>query len=267
VGPLTNTSAGTAPVQPLAGKGGPNFPATITSNPPRDHSVLVPQGQSSQQPAAATTAADNWDFGWDAKAASPPDRPATIGNRYDSAAIPAVPNGTSAQNFAAQPQPGNQPAAPTITQNQPSTTQAQSAPPATTFGIGAWDKDGWPDTPAVPQTATLAARDPAASATAIVGSAGSQPPPGSTVPAAMPLNGANIGMPVNGTASQPGTAPTLPGSTADEVPWMPLVVVSLALAGSIGANLFLGWSYVDARQKYRTLVQKTASKFRRAVAA
>jgi hypothetical protein len=43
--------------------------------------------------------------------------------------------------------------------------------------------------------------------------------------------------------------------------------VSLALAGSLGANLFLGWSYLDARQRYHSLVRKTADKFRRAVAA
>jgi hypothetical protein len=36
--------------------------------------------------------------------------------------------------------------------------------------------------------------------------------------------------------------------------------------GSLSANLFLGWSYVDARHKYRTLVRKTADKFRRAAA-
>jgi hypothetical protein len=48
---------------------------------------------------------------------------------------------------------------------------------------------------------------------------------------------------------------------------MPLLVVSLSLAGSLGANLFLGWSYMDARQKYRSLVQKTANKFRRAASS
>jgi hypothetical protein len=48
---------------------------------------------------------------------------------------------------------------------------------------------------------------------------------------------------------------------------VPLLVVSLSLAGSIGANLFLGWSYMDARQKYRNLIQKTANKFRRTATA
>jgi hypothetical protein len=50
-------------------------------------------------------------------------------------------------------------------------------------------------------------------------------------------------------------------------PWLPLLLASLALVGSLSANLFLGWSYMDARQKYRTLVRKTADKFRRAAEA
>jgi hypothetical protein len=63
------------------------------------------------------------------------------------------------------------------------------------------------------------------------------------------------------TATEP--APTV---KRDEPPWLPLLVVSLSLMGSLSANLFLGWSYVDARHKYRTLVRKTADKFRRAAA-
>ena len=65
--------------------------------------------------------------------------------------------------------------------------------------------------------------------------------------------------------SQPATEPA-PTVKRDEPPWLPLLVVSLSLMGSLSANLFLGWSYVDARHKYRTLVRKTADKFRRAAA-
>ena len=53
-------------------------------------------------------------------------------------------------------------------------------------------------------------------------------------------------------------------SPTEQPPWLPLLVVSLSLMGSLSANLFLGWSYMDARQKYRTLVRNTADKFRRA---
>jgi hypothetical protein len=74
-----------------------------------------------------------------------------------------------------------------------------------------------------------------------------------------------IETPALGTVAADKTAP--PTLSTDQPPWLPLLVVSLSLAGSLGANLFLGWSYLDARQKYSTLVRKTADKFRRAAAA
>jgi hypothetical protein len=75
----------------------------------------------------------------------------------------------------------------------------------------------------------------------------------------------------NANRAQSPTIPqaaTEPATTVkrDEPPWLPLLVVSLSLMGSLSANLFLGWSYVDARHKYRALVRKTADKFRRAAA-
>jgi hypothetical protein len=48
---------------------------------------------------------------------------------------------------------------------------------------------------------------------------------------------------------------------------MPMLLVSLSLAGSLGANLFLGFSYLDARQKYASLVRKTANSLRRSASA
>jgi hypothetical protein len=60
-------------------------------------------------------------------------------------------------------------------------------------------------------------------------------------------------------ASSPNASPL----TTEQRPWLPLLVVSLSLMGSLSANLFLGWSYLDARQKYRSLVRKTADTFRR----
>lgn len=56
-------------------------------------------------------------------------------------------------------------------------------------------------------------------------------------------------------------------SAPDPQPWLPLILVSLGLAGSLGANLFLGWSYMDARQRYQSLVRKTTDSFRRVGAA
>ena len=44
---------------------------------------------------------------------------------------------------------------------------------------------------------------------------------------------------------------------------MPLILTVLGLAGSLAANLYLGASYLDARQKYQWLMRKTADTFRR----
>ena len=46
-----------------------------------------------------------------------------------------------------------------------------------------------------------------------------------------------------------------------------MIVAVLSLAGSLAGNLFLGMSYLDARQKYQTLARKTAETFRRVTAA
>jgi hypothetical protein len=69
---------------------------------------------------------------------------------------------------------------------------------------------------------------------------------------------------VPGATPQAAAPQTL---TAPQEPWLPLLLVSLGLAGSIGANFFLGWSYMDARQRYRSLVQKTSEVFHRVTGA
>jgi hypothetical protein len=109
------------------------------------------------------------------------------------------------------------------------------------------------------------------------GGVASQPNWPNLPPASMPANAATTA-PVPGQPASPAitTAPTnrtAPGANAPtqatekDQPWMPLVLASLALVGSLSANFFLGWSYMDARQKYRSLVRKTADKFRRAAEA
>ncbi|MCC7476739.1 MAG: hypothetical protein IT425_15220 [Pirellulales bacterium] len=62
---------------------------------------------------------------------------------------------------------------------------------------------------------------------------------------------------------------TASGAGNEQQPWMPLVASLIALSGSLAANMYLGASYLDARQKYQGLVRKTADTFRRvkAVAA
>ena len=44
--------------------------------------------------------------------------------------------------------------------------------------------------------------------------------------------------------------------------WGPLLIAFVALFGSLGANLFLGYSYMDVRSKYLALLRKSARSFR-----
>jgi hypothetical protein len=223
---------------------------TISANQPIDRSVLAgPRpSQQAQQPPAAPTSSENWGLGWDGKTGSQTAPAAITGNRYDTATISAGSDTTRDRGFGASQQPGNTQA-----------TQPGSQP-GQTFGIGAFDKPGWPEDPATPQAG-------AAASGSLAGNAAPPPPIGSTTNVVAPQNVAGTSMPAVQQPQVAGTAPSLPSPPGDQLPWLPLLVVSLALAGSIGANLFLGYSYADARHKYRTLVQKTAHKFRRAVAA
>jgi len=64
-------------------------------------------------------------------------------------------------------------------------------------------------------------------------------------------------------AQNPANPNQPPAVTNASQPWIPLIAAVLALAGSLAGNLFLGWSYMDARQKYQSLVRRTADTFRR----
>ena len=78
----------------------------------------------------------------------------------------------------------------------------------------------------------------------------------------VPANGSVAG--VNNPTGRNLLAGNTPGENQQ---WLPLVLAVLTLAGSLAANLFLGMSYLDARQKYQSLVRKTAETFRRVKAA
>ena len=79
----------------------------------------------------------------------------------------------------------------------------------------------------------------------------------------MNFNGANPNAP-----SQPvtvNTAKPTQGVTtnAEGQPWVLFLGTILVLAFSLAFNIYLGWSYMDARQKYQALVRRTADTFRR----
>jgi hypothetical protein len=251
---LMNSTEPPATRQQAAAASGPSFPAF--GNQPQ--TVRAATIQSQQAPAAADATDDGWALGWGPNAA----QPATIG-RYDTQ--PA----TSRQ----QPQPAL-PAVAARPENKQSATQTAQSQPFDPWG----DSDPWAEPanaqPGPPQSAPSASspQAPAPSGPVlpqVATGTGDVPPVGTAANqggGVGPAASAGAAVTTSATPAIANAQPVAP-KTGDEAPWVPLLVVSLSLAGSIGANLFLGWSYMDARQKYRALVQKTANTFRRKAAA
>lgn len=147
------------------------------------------------------------------------------------------------------------------------TTPQDTKKPAAARTDDLWaETDHWTKSPTT---------SPSAPATSAIGtnpvsitSANNSPP--TNLPAIGPApSNLNVAGPALGT-TQAGNGTGVVGAkpsgaqlAAEQPPWVPLLVVSLSLAGSLAANLFLGFSYVDARQKYQSLVRKTADTFRR----
>ena len=145
------------------------------------------------------------------------------------------------------------------------------------IGWDPWEKDPWSQTP---QAGTAQQTSPAVQKNAAIsreaaaewqrGAGTSNTMPGTQtgqLQSGFANNQANVGA-GTGAMGVPNLPPvgTIQAPTnvlAEQPPWLPLLVVSLSLVGSLSANLFLGWSYIDARQKYRSLVRKTADTFRR----
>ncbi len=251
-----------APLRAVAGDGGPNFP-TISTGRETIHGALDAR---SRQPAASAGGTSDWATGWGDTAPAP----ATIGRAGSIAPL----DNTIRSKELARVQPAN-----------PRQETAQNSPQAGGWGDLWADDNRWIQPPQA--TPPAAPTQPFVEPRANIVSAGSgntssapSEPVASTpiavVPEAQPPvaimpNGINasasapaVVLPAD-TGANMSTLPA-PAATAEQRPWLPLLLVSLSLAGSLGGNLFLGWSYLEARQKYRSLVRKTADKFCRAAA-
>jgi hypothetical protein len=242
---LTTTPTSETRVRTASNERGPNIPPDGSSREP----LYSPLVEPAREPA---TAADSWSTGWGTAA-----QPATIGRDN----IISTNAGTREVAGSGQRQPANA-RPPAGTQQTP--RQAASQPPqqSNRNWDDLWDDTSWPDST---QVAAAKADNQVAGQTGagqVSNSAGARPATPGGVSSSI---GAAPGvvMPAAGTQPDRGRG----GKSSDpEEPWMPLVIVSLSLAGSLGANLFLGFSYLDARQKYTSLARKTANKFRRAAA-
>jgi hypothetical protein len=238
--PSLSTTARRTDTRPAAASqatnDGPLFPE---ESPPRRDTIHSPLSDPAQQ-SASRGAADDWSTNWSSGPSTPQvsinragNRPPNINTDRNSDLVDVAPAGAR--------------------QNQQTDER-----PANRFE-DVWDNAGrWgqaaPSPPAIEATPNQTAGSPA--------NASPQGPANNPEIASAGTNG-----------TQPASAPAVvtqspvPVQRGDELPWLPLLLVSLSLMGSLSANLFLGWSYMDARQKYRTLVRKTTDKFRRAAAA
>lgn len=243
--PPTSDSGSTAPPLSTAGRYGPTFPSDQSSRQSSIHSPLV----NSTQPSSTNnpSAADTWSFSTTSTSAAPQ---ATIGR-----------NGVG-------PPPSGSSTARDINSNasQPVATAPQDAKKQTAKSDDWWADENW-NRPQQPATGTPN-NQPGPAAT--ISSTGSKPPVSapSNVPAGNnpTVPGAtSTSLPVIGstavTVAKPNQSSSAPLGEAK--PWMTLIAVAVSLAGSLAANLFLGWSYLDARQKYQSLVRRTADTFRR----
>jgi hypothetical protein len=187
------------------------------------------------------------------------------GSAASTATISRAGNLPPAENTArelvpVQPQPG---------QNAQPSHQAASTvddPWARDFWGQAQQAQPWGQTTQTGPGNASTNRNPAAEWQTGAGQATLIPAP----PANQTLSGnPNNGFGTIGSQNVPptGATQTVPNTTAEQQPWLPMLLVSLSLMGSLSANLFLGWSYLDARQKYRSLVRKTADTFRRVTSA
>ena len=236
-----------------------SYPALASNDSPPLHSVLTDPAKSAA--SAATNAADSWTSGWGDTAANSSTPTIRGGNTSptvrDSGLAPLQPlagsNLSETDSWAQPAQPTLGAANGVVSANRPLSTNAAS-------NNNAFGNNTQPNTQFGTQPNTQL---PNGQNTGNFNMAGNNPNPNSNL---IGNNGMNtIGTGTIGT----GRSQTGSNGTGETQPWMPLIVSVLTLAGSLAANLYLGVSYLDARQKYQSLVRKTADTFRRvkAVAA
>jgi hypothetical protein len=223
-----------------------SYPAVASNDAPPLHSVLADPAKSAA-PASPNTA-ESWTSGWGDTAAN--GSSATIrGNDTsptvrDSGLAPLQPVASTLSD------PWSQPAQPTLgSANGAVSVNRPPASPAAnnnTFGSTTQpNNNAFSNTPQ-PNNNNFG---------------------GSTQPNTNTFS--NTTQPNNPFITPPNTQVPNSIGKGEPQPWMPLIASVLTLAGSLAANLYLGVSYLDARQKYQSLVRKTADTFRRvkAVAA
>lgn len=130
-----------------------------------------------------------------------------------------------------------------------------------------------PTGPSLPQTDAWQGNRPGSmnapqAPTSFVSNPAPGPDPFATQPYAPPVTGAiDNRLPAQPTGYAAPGYPAGPATPADERPWGPLVFATLVSIGSLSGNLFLGFNYLDARNKYRAALRRTVRSFGRAAEA
>jgi hypothetical protein len=242
-----------AAVRTASNDGRPSFPPNYSSRESYQGSLGAPP-----RSVESAAPADSWSTGW-GNGAQPATIAATIGRDDTNLAA-----GNTRRDVGIEPlQPANLRLQDVSQQDAPPADRRQASSPPSQPAANSW-VDLWAENDPLPDARQNAAATPAGAAQA-PHNAGSPPLSAATHVANSSGEAPVVTLPA--ANSQPGRKPSAAETTGEQPPWMPLLVVSLSLAGSLGANLFLGFSYLDARQKYRSLVHRTAGKLRRSAAA
>jgi hypothetical protein len=237
-------------------------PNNIASAPSQTAAASTGPRIPEQRPPAAAPVnpADDWASGWGTETA--PSQ-ATIGRSLN---VPAIESqGRDLDLVPVQPvSPGSRPAQRPAGQAADiwAETELWTQPPSPAVPVGQGPSNVATNPRDIDDWQRGGSRPPAIS----INNQANQHPPGEAVnnPAA-PGSPNNAQQPAGSSTTDANQVPQF--AAGEQPPWLPLLAVSLSLVGSLSANLFLGWSYMDARQKYSSLVRKTADTFRRAKTA
>jgi hypothetical protein len=260
------------------------FPAGNTRSQASIHSPLDSSSQTSPATTTARTApaADNWTTNWDNSSRNTGSNSFNNSNNTGASISRSGTNSPQVDTNRYADLPTTQPVS-VGTKDQKATSTANNK------SADFWADDSWSRPQSIapntidPRNSSATISKTGQTANANSAPPTNQPPANSPVlnPPAIPSTSNTFATASPTSAPQPATANTTTAAkpaqqtaatpaaapTGEQKPWVALLAIVLVLAGSLAANLFLGWSYLDARQKYQSLVRRTADTFRRTKAA
>jgi hypothetical protein len=145
-------------------------------------------------------------------------------------------------------------------------TNSQDTRSTATHPADSWSDDSWGRNSQANKPVTIGSAGSAAPSIQAPSNASQLSPPPFGPPGTNSVgnNGGFNGSNPYAPQQQAGVNGIKTGLTANGEPqWGMVLLTILGLAGSLAGNVYLSWSYMDARQKYQALVRRTADTFRR----